>query len=506
MNRIRILATSDVHGYVFPYSYVDGKIINGSYSRLKTLINSLRDENTIVLDNGDVLEGSPLSFYHFLKKSDKISPMTIAMNEIGYDYVNVGNHDFNYGEDALFNHLNHLNSKCITTNWYYNDQPFCNTYILKEINGINIALFGLTTQYIPHWEQPKNIQNSKFSSAVDQAKNIVDKIKKDGKADYIICLYHGGFERNLETGQPSEDLTGENEAFEIAKKIPEINVLISGHQHRSLQGKLFKTYYTQTNCNGLELACIDIYPDTNVIETKIIPVEQSFDQHLLNLVKEEEDECQTWLDTPLGHSNIDLSIKDEVDARIHKAQLLTFINKAAIEYSGADISASSLFINATGLNSEITMRNLVSTYVYPNTLVIKQFTGKRLKEYLEKNAEFFSVSEKNQIVIDSSYLYPKNQVYNYDMLDGIEYTIKVSNPIGARIISLTKNGKQIHEDDLFTVVMNNYRASGGGNFDMIKEAKTVKEIATNMVDILADYIMKYKVIDFKPEHNIDVII
>lgn len=92
------------------------------------------------------------------------------------------------------------------------------------------------------------------------------------------------------------------------------------------------------------------------------------------------------------------------------------------------------------------------------------------------------------------------------MLDGIEYTIKVSNPIGLRIISLTKDGEPIKDDDVFTIAMNNYRASGGGDYEMLKNAETVKEISAGMVDLLAEYIMKYKVIDFKSVDNIHVIL
>ena len=90
------------------------------------------------------------------------------------------------------------------------------------------------------------------------------------------------------------------------------------------------------------------------------------------------------------------------------------------------------------------------------------------------------------------------------MIDGVEYTIKVSNEIGKRITSLKRNGKDIKEDDEFTICVNNYRASGGGDFMMIKNAETVKEYADGMVDLLADYISSHKVIDFKPVNNIVV--
>lgn len=129
-----------------------------------------------------------------------------------------------------------------------------------------------------------------------------------------------------------------------------------------------------------------------------------------------------------------------------------------------------------------------------------------MKAYLEQDAEFFSVKEDGTICVSEKFEKPKPQHYNYDMLDGIEYTIKVSNPIGHRIISLTKDGEPIKDDDVFTIAMNNYRASGGGDYEMLKNAETVKEISAGMVDLLAEYIMKYKVIDFKSVDNIHVIL
>ena len=94
--------------------------------------------------------------------------------------------------------------------------------------------------------------------------------------------------------------------------------------------------------------------------------------------------------------------------------------------------------------------------------------------------------------------------YNYDMVDGVEYTIKVSNDVGHRITSLTKDGKEVSDTDEFTLCVNNYRATGGGNFNMLKDAPVVKEIPSSMVELLADYIMEHKVIDFVTVHNIKV--
>lgn len=175
-----------------------------------------------------------------------------------------------------------------------------------------------------------------------------------------------------------------------------------------------------------------------------------------------------------------------------------------MEFTKADLAGNALFNHAVGFKEEITMRDIVSTYVYPNTLIVKEIDGRILKAYLEKNAEFFDLQE-DEIVISASYQEPKLQYFNYDMVDGIEYTIKVSNPIGSRITSLTYKGKPVQEEDTFTLVINNYRASGGGDFTMLKDAKIVQEFEVGMVSLLAEYIRRVKVVDFEPVCNIQVI-
>ncbi len=502
-NRIRILATSDVHGYIYPYSYANNQDENIGYARISTLVKALRDENTLLIDNGDVLEGSPLMFYHTHNKQDAVSPVAKVLNAMNYDYVNIGNHDYNYGEQALLKHLNDLDAPCITNNILYHNKTIGPSYVIHEIAGKKVALFGLTTQYIPNWEKHEHVAHSKFLDACLTAKKTVEHLKSLERPDYIICVYHGGFERDLVNGYPTEDLTRENEGYEILKTVSGIDVLITGHQHRSLAGTLFGKAYTQTKDRGAELACIDIYTDTGVIEPRVLAVDTEADEEITKLVQDEENECQAWLDTPLGESKVDLRVTNEDDARLHKHQIITFLNKVSQEASGADLNANALFDRATGFPREITMRNLASTYVFPNTLVIKKVTGKVLREYLEKNAEYFTING-GTIVVSPQYLAPKPMKYNYDMVDGVEYTIKVSNDVGSRITSLTRNGEDVKDDDEFTLCINNYRATGGGNFNMIKNAPVVKEISSSMVELLADYIMKNKVIDFEPVNNITV--
>ena len=502
--RIRILATSDTHGYIHPYHYTDGTPADWGMARIYTLIQALRDDNTIVVDNGDVLVGSPLDFYHFHCRRDELSPATKVMNAMDYDFINIGNHDFNYGKEILYRHINSLNAPCITSNVTDEGVPLGPTYVIKELAGKKVALFGICTPYIPHWEPKEHIKGMKFRSALETAQKTVDLLKHLEKPDYIVCVYHGGFERDPLTGNPVEEQTGENEGYAILNQVRGIDVLIAGHQHTAYIGSMHGTVYTQTRSRALQLACIDIYTDTGVIEPRLLNTDTDADERIMALVQEEEDACQAWLDQPLGTAKTPLRVLDEDDARMHKHQIITFINKVSMEITGADLASSALFAEAKGFPPEITMRDIVSTYVYTNNPVVKKINGRQLKDYLEKNAEFWTI-HNDAVTVAKQYLEPKPKYFDYDMVDGIDYTIKVSNAPGSRIMDLTYKGQPVNDDDTFTICVTNYRATGGGDFPSIRKAPTVKEYPQSYVELLAEWILEHKVIDFEPVHNIHVI-
>lgn len=529
-NRIRLLLTSDVHGKVFPHSYADGSKKNFGFGRISSAIKELRDENTILIDNGDVLEGSPLQLYHMMTelRDREPSPVSRVMAAMNYDYINLGNHDYNFGPDVLFRHIETTGAKLITSNMSYKGNPVCN-YELIEIAGKKIALFGLITHFVTEWESDEHLKGIEFFDAFETAKSIVSKIKSDGGADYIVCVYHGGFERDPETGEPIGMDTGENQGYRMLREIPEIDIFLTGHQHLFFSHSDDETAYIQPGPGGEYIACVDIYTgeegdeegeDANRdsieagrekkkgIEAQLIKIETEADEAILDLVRDEEADCQVWLDQVIGRTNLDLRVHDEFDARLNKAQLITFINKVQLKRSNADISAVALFGGATGIGPDITIRQLVSTYIFPDNIVVKRINGRILKEYLEKDVEYWAVLhddvEGDTIIVNPDYMSPLAKHFNYDLLDGVEYTAKISNPVGERIISLTRNGVPIEDNQEFTIAINHYRAAGGGEFFMLSNAETVWEDSVTMIDILVNEIKENGIIDFEPVNNVRI--
>lgn len=593
--RIRILATSDVHGVIYPYEYASGAEKPWGMSRLSSLIKELRDEHTILVDNGDTLEGSPLSFYHDSQRHGQLHPMTRVLNALDYDFVNLGNHDFDYGLDVLNGHLDALTAPCVTTNIVRetagarrpdaSDSRFqgsvtqdvkvqgtasensetrhltasapLGSVAIRTVAGKKIAFFGLCTAATPRWENSEKTKGLRFESALDVCERTVRELRETVKPDYIVCMYHGGFEADpgnlwfpevsrdadnlaypgsaknsidhskhdkretgkTETSHGDKDsgtngagaslagasaVGGENEGYAILSSEYAPDILIGGHQHQTFCGNTGRTVYTETRDEGVELAVIDIDTESGKITAEIRKAEAEADEEIISLCKEEEDACQRWLDEPLGRSEVDLTVKDEMEARREKAQLITFLNQVQMEQTHAQLSGVALFEHATGFSSVITMRDVVATYSFPNTLTVKRVSGKVLREYLEQSGRFWTEKD-GRITVSDEFEKPVHMYFNYDCVDGIDYMINVRKAPGSRITSLSYQGEPVSDDQQFTLVVNNYRASGGGNFPMLSSAPTVLEDQTSMVDVIAEYIMKKKVIRFEPVHNIRVV-
>ncbi len=499
MNKITLFVTSDLHGSIMPYSYADNQEKAMGMAKISQYIHTHKDENTIVIDNGDVLEGNALLDYCYLNNLSPVSSKALQL--MGVNYINLGNHDFNYGEKVLLTHLSKFN--CLSGNVRYHDKRIGNRVTIHEFaNGKKMALIGAVTHFVNVWEKPDHIRNFKISDAFDFISQAVDYAKNSCKVDYVTVVYHGGFECDLQTGVPIEKLTGENQGYRILNEIKGIDILITGHQHRSIAQVINGVAITQTAFMGKELASIVI--DDNGIHPSLITPQCCCDINMCNEFKNLEAKVQQWLDQPIGKLAYDLLINDGFKARLTKHPLVSFFNQVTMEVSHAQLASNALFNDAKGFNATITMRDLVSSYMYPNTIVVLKVSGQILKEYLEQCANYFTIKD-GQICVSPSYIEPKPQHYNYDMVDGICYTIKVSNPIGKRIIDLTYEGKQVLDTDTFTLALNNYRAAGGGNFDMFKNCEVVKEINESMVTLLSEYIMHHQPLQIHHRNNIEVI-
>src|ERR1044071_3468319 len=149
-----ILGTTDLHGNLYPIDYYTNRPDNRGLAKIATLIRQIRKENAnvMLIDSGDTIQGTPLEYYHNEKNNTPADPMMLAMNELHYDAMTVGNHEYNFGLKVLEKARGEAKFPWLSANTYDKGttQTHYQPYIVKEVAGARIAVLGLTTPGIPN--------------------------------------------------------------------------------------------------------------------------------------------------------------------------------------------------------------------------------------------------------------------------------------------------------------------------------------------------------------------
>lgn len=498
--KIVIYQTSDLHGYIYPTNYVNDQPLGF----LKIASYILNDEKnydaSLKIDCGDLVQGSALT--HFLsKQAIEENPIIKGLEFINYNVYVLGNHEFNYGLEYLTNAYNKVSDKVINANIKglpFNTKP----YEVFDFNGFKIGCIGFTTVYIPNWEQEVNIKNLEFLDIVKQYAKYEKELKD--KCDFIIVCYHGGFEKSLDEHMtPTEALTKENQGSELLENFDSINMILSGHQHRSFITKIKDVICSQPMHNGQSFTKIVIDTESKDISYELIDVSKlnnEIDKKLESIFTQTQKDLDVYLDKIIGEFDKDMRVDDIFLARLKGHPFINFLHQVQLDVSGADFSALSVFDSAIGFSKKISVRDVLINYPYPNTLKVLEVTGKQLKEAIEKSATYFVIEDK-KIGINKDFLVPKVQHYNYDTYGGLEYKIDLSRDFYDRVVCMKKNGKDISMNDTYTIVLNNYRASNTSIYPAYEGCRVVKEINLDMSEIILDYIQKHKKIIVDDNYN-----
>lgn len=255
---VNILFTSDLHSNISSYEEkVNGQQINvGGFARLKTLIDDRReaDPDTLVIDCGDIVMGT---LSQALMNTEAAELCFLC--EAGYDAVTYGNHEFDYGakdlsdmyETAATRYEERPNFVICNIDWTKNDE-YTNTlksgmdkfgineYVIVEKNGTRIAVTGVLGYDAIKCSPTCELT---FTDMIESVKQTVKTIKETENPDMIVCLSHSG------TGT----VLGDTEDEVLAKEVPDIDVIVSGHTHTVLDDylKIGDTYIVSCGAYGL---------------------------------------------------------------------------------------------------------------------------------------------------------------------------------------------------------------------------------------------------------------
>ena len=239
MSRLSIYFTSDTHAYLYPTNFASRKPLPMGLLGMRFP----KDGNTLVIDGGDTIQGSPMTYYAHAYGVEL--PIARAMNARGYDYFTLGNHDFNYGREHLKKYLDEMEAVCLCANVtdLKGEMKLFPSAVRVMENGLRVGLVGICTDWVNRWERPENLTGLTVSDPLEAAAEAARKLD----CDVLVGIYHGGIERDLNTGRLLSE-TDENIACRICEKVP-FDLLLTGHQHIGLA----ITYHLHGQCGGLVL-------------------------------------------------------------------------------------------------------------------------------------------------------------------------------------------------------------------------------------------------------------
>ncbi len=487
MSKLTIYFTSDTHGYLYPNNFASKQprpmgLLPMSFEK---------DENTLVIDGGDTIQGSPLTY--FCKLHGRELPIAGAMNDRGYDYVTLGNHDFNNGYDYLKRHLDALNARCLCANVVdlRGDLPIAAAAVHTLGNGLRVGLVGIVTNWVNRWEKPENLTELRVDDPFEAARKAI----ADMDADVIVGIYHGGVEKDLSTGRLLSR-TDENIACRLCEEL-HIDLLLTGHQHIPMANQQWHgTHIVQTPCNAAAYVKVTLEEDGFHSELCTVPAETALTATQRSLWEE----LNTWLDTPIGRLSRAIWPEDKLHMAMHGSPIADFFNTVQLWASGADVSCAALSNELRGFDSAVTVRDVVASYVYSNTLAVLEVTGAVLKLALEQCARYFAVAEDGSVTIADSFLRPKEAHYNFDYFSGVDYVYDLRRPEGDRVVSLTRNGRDIQPEEKLSLVMCDYRATGAGDFDFYCACPRLRDIQTEVSELILNYLVEHPYVEIPQTH------
>lgn len=255
--KITILHTNDVHSHIDPFPADHPRNPNmGGAARRASIIEQIRKEekNVLLLDAGDIFQGTPYFNYYGGELEFKI------MSMMQYDLATMGNHDFDNGIEGFYAQLPHAKFEFVSANYDFKNtllDTIVKPYKIFTKDSVKIGIFGLGVE-LEGLVDKRNYKETIYNNPIEVAKDITRKLKEEEKCDLIICLSHLGFNNKNEPEKPSD--------VKLAQETKDIDIIIGGHSHTFLDKPVIyknsagkNVVINQVGAYGINLGRIDFY-------------------------------------------------------------------------------------------------------------------------------------------------------------------------------------------------------------------------------------------------------
>ncbi|MBI5688364.1 MAG: bifunctional metallophosphatase/5'-nucleotidase [Verrucomicrobia bacterium] len=480
---ITILHTTDLHGHIQPadlfYPKEEAGKDLGGLARCATAIQRIRAEtpNCLLVDNGDTLQGTAASFM-----SGGLM-MIRAMNQLRYDAWVLGNHDFDWGAGKLARCVEASQAPVLAANLRCDPtapktiadkvRPF----VVKEVDGVRVALLGLTTPGVPNWSRPRLIRGMKFEPSVEALQRVLPELKHQ-KPDIIVLAAHQGHRNS-----PDDHA---NEIFSITSWFPELAAIIGGHTHRVMPELMLRdVLYSQAGHWGSSLGRLDFVYDTDQRKlvsrkSKLVRTDASVSQdaEILALAKQDLAVAGRELARVIGAATEDFPIADAPsrETPVHNLLCEAILDRCQRAGHPADIVIHGVLNEHAGLKKgPITVGDCWSLVPFENFIGVFEATSAQLREILEENAAQYSRD-------------------HFTGVYGMKLALRVTVSRGQRVVSVAdRDGQPFSPDQRLRVAVNSFDlASAGTRKARLRTIADAPE--AKLVEI--DYPVRQALIDF----------
>jgi len=463
---ITILYTNDFHGRLESFTPIDD-IVGGS-ARIATLVKGIRDSApgiVLLLDAGDAIHGTILSNFF------NGEPVIDVMNAMGYDAMEIGNHEFNYGQGVLVERRDEANFPFLAANIVVTatgkTPPFCQPYVIKEVMGKRIAIFGLITPDTPVVTHPRNVIGLTFLDPIETAAKLVPKLRP--KADLIIALTHIGYDMDRQ----------------LAEEVGGIHVIVGGHSHTKIEvpervgNEGGNAIIVQAWENSKVLGRLDLEMRGKAVvrfSGGLIPVTADVleDPDVKTIIEPYATELTARMSEVVGTTLVALEGR-RTQIRTQETNLGNLVADMMRWAAGSDVQIA--LENGGGIRwhllfpaGPITRGDVYTLLPFANTLVMMDLTGAQIKLALENGVSKYPSADGR-----------------FPQVSGLRFTFDPTKPVGSRVVNVWVGGTPLVETVVYRVATNDFLAAGGDGY-------TVLMLGTNFVDTgvyLMDYMVEY---------------
>ena len=492
-----VAATTDIHGWIRGWDYYADRADSArGLTRAATVVDSLRRSapgRVVLVDAGDLLQGNPYAYVAARVAGGGSNAVIAAMNALRYDAAAVGNHEFNYGLPYLRAAISQASFPFLAANAYSPDGTRAfPAWKIVERQGIRIGIVGATNPGSVIWDRENLRGRIAVRDIVSEVRRAVTEVRGAG-ADVVVVSVHSGLTGRSSYDTASTGVPSENVSARVAREVPGIDLVVYGHSHQmmadtTIGGALL--VQPKNWATSVAVATLTVVRENGAWRVArkhgvLIPLAGRAEHPVVVAATEPAHRAtRQYVQTPVGTTPV---IWRGDSARVADTPLIDFILETERRVAGTDLASTAAFSLDAGLDAgPITIAELARLYPYDNTLRAVRITGRQLRDYLEHSARYYRTLPTTGQPEGGAIVDPTVPGYNFDIVSGVDYTIDLRQPIGSRIVSLTRTGVPLRDTDTFTLALNNYRQTGGGGYAMLADAPVVYDRQQEIRQLLID--------------------